>query len=187
MKESLAWQKIVDGLGLDNDQQRLLKRFVLSSYRRQTVALWIYGPASSGKAALVRAITKMFSRGSVASICGCDLRRGRLALQSVYEHIARRGLRTLLIVRVTPKKAASSDLCLALVSNEPVEVDSKHKQVLNWRCDLPVLFVSDGPPPERIARRVARLELAELPKKPLPRTVSSEGTGRAVVRWALSA
>lgn len=84
-----AWQKIVDGLGLDDERLALLKRFVLQATRLQPGALWVYGPSSSGKSALVRALTAVFSGGSVARVSGYDLRRGRFALSCLYGHVAR--------------------------------------------------------------------------------------------------
>jgi len=184
------WQKIISRL--DATQQKQLKCFVLNSIRSQRpIPLWLYGPAASGRAALVSAIS--VALGRVIVINGYDLERGGLALEPLYDYVLRNTIASLLVIKAGRVSRRFLRLLFelgALVSGETVFVRAKDKKPLEWKCDLPICFVADVPPPEGslLARCVQPILLGAFgPVRQTPARDFTASLGRTVRRWALSA
>lgn len=186
MSEQQEWERILGSL--NDEQRRVVRRFVLRSIRSQAVApLWVYGPAESGRSALVKAIATAL--GSIVEINGFDLERGRFALWPLYDHVSGKTIASVLIVHagnLSRRFRKLLDVFEGLVLRGAVTVFAKSSDPLEWCCDLPIVFVSDVPPPDGLVGHVVGLELTGSAARYLSTKLNDATLARTIRRWAVT-
>ena len=159
--------------------------YALTTDTRFEVAMWLYGPAGSGKSTVLTGLQTML--GERAGILGlADIERSSFALANLPG-------KTLMISTEQPASyMQSSHVLNAIISGEMVHVDRKFRDPIDIRTHAKIAWAMNDLPRvpdagDGLFRRVKVVKFPKLAGPPNPQvkeTVKHEGAG--ILNWALA-
>jgi len=172
-----------------NGKEQFLQDFAgyaLTIDTQYELAVWLYGPAGSGKSTYIEGLQAML--GTRAGLLGLkDLEKSRFSMTDLPD-------KTLLVSTEQPSTyMQATDIVNALISGESVTVDRKFRDPITIQSNAKICWamnelprVGDGS--NGLFRRVKVVEFSELPggvRNPhVKLTIRTEGSG--ILNWALA-